>query len=150
MTAQPFNVAEEVRRLLAEGMITPEAIHAVTGIAPEALRSFLADAEESQTTGLTAKPQVLSGDQAQRLSAFAAQLTEGMRIGADERLKAIFEGLTLGCGLTTGNLARLTGLRIEDLDSILRDPSSVPVETRYQLAIKGAYLINAVNLARER
>jgi hypothetical protein len=114
------------------------------------LRSFLAEAEESPTTGLTAKPQVLSGDQAQRLSAFAAQLTEGMRIGADERLKAIFEGLTLGCGLTTENLSRLTDLGIEDLEEVLRDPASLPIETRYELAIKGAYLINAVNLARER
>ncbi|WP_423739425.1 HTH domain-containing protein [Cryobacterium zongtaii] len=44
------------------------------------------------------------------LSILAAPLTEGLRIGDDERLKAIWESLTIDCRLTLRNIAQLTGL----------------------------------------
>ena len=82
------------------------------------------------------------------LSVLAGYLTEGLRIGDDERLKAIFESLTIECRLTLGNIAQLTGLDVEDLENAVRDPRTVPIEKKYELAIKGSYLINAVNRAR--
>lgn len=77
-----------------------------------------------------------------------AHLTEGLRIGSDDRLKAIFETLIIECRLTPRNIARLTGLNAEDVESALRDPRILPIERKYELAIKGSYLINTVNRAR--
>jgi hypothetical protein len=142
-----YNSADELRRIIAEGRISEDALQAITGIQPEKLRSFLNEAM-SGTTGLTTEPQALSNDESARLSILAAHLTEGLRIGDDERLKAIFESLTIECRLTPRNIAQLTGLDVDDLESALRDPRTVPLEKKYELAIKGSYLINAVNGAR--
>ncbi|MFE4951807.1 HTH domain-containing protein [Leifsonia sp. NPDC056665] len=144
MTTEAFNTAEEVRRLLDEGRISEEALQAITGITPEALRSFVSE----DANGLTAEPQALSGDQGARLSVLAAQLTVGMRIDDDQRLTSIYESLTVECRLSRSSIAALTGIAIEDLERVLSDPQAVSFEKRYELAIKGAYLINAVNLAR--
>ena len=38
-----------------------------------------------------------------------------------------------------------TGLDIEDLKSPMYDRRTVPIEKKYELAMKGSYLINAVN-----
>lgn len=149
MTSQTFNPADELRRIIAEGRISEDALQAMTGIQPEKLRSFLNDAKPGMT-GLTTEPQALSNDESARLSILAAHLTEGMRIGDDERLKAIFESLTIECRLTPQNIAQLTGLDVDDLESALRDPRTVPIEKKYELAIKGSYLINAVNQVRGR
>jgi hypothetical protein len=147
MTSETHNTVDELRRIIAEGRISEDALQAVTGIQPEKLRSFL-DQATPETTGLTTEPQALSNDESARLSILAAQLTEGLRIGDDERLKAIFESLTIECHLTPRNIAQLTGLDVNDLDSALRDPRTVPIEKKYALAIKGSYLINTVNRAR--
>ncbi|MEY9951887.1 HTH domain-containing protein [Leifsonia sp. EB34] len=145
MTSQPFDVADELRSLIAQGSISVDALHAVTGIRPDDLQSFLG---ENGGTGLTTDPQSLTVDQGARLALLAAQLTEGMRIGSNERLKAIFESLTVECRLSPQNLTQLTGVPVEDIESVLRDPRTVPVEKRYALAITGAYLVNAFNQAR--
>lgn len=145
MTSETYNTADELRRIVAEGRISEDALQAITGIQPEMLRPFLDEAKPGMT-GLTT--QALSSDESARLSILAAHLTEGLRIGDDERLKAIFESLTIECRLTLRNIARLTGLDVEDLEGALRDPRTVPIEKKYELAIKGSYLINAVNRAR--
>lgn len=126
MTSEMHNSADELRRIIAEGRISEDALQAITGIQPEKLRSFLNEAM-SGTTGLTAEPQALSNDESARLSILAAHLTEGLRIGDDERLKAIFESLTIECRLTPRNIAQLTGLDVDDLESALRDPRTVPL-----------------------
>jgi hypothetical protein len=123
MTSETYNTADELRRIIAEGRISEEALQSITGIEPEKLRSLFDEAEPG-TTGLTREPQALSNDESARLSALAAQLTEWLRIGDDERLKAIFESLTIECRLTLQSIAQLTGLDVDDLESALRDRTS--------------------------
>ena len=147
MTSEIFNPADELRRIIAEGRISEDALQAITGMPPEKLRSFLIEATPGMT-GLTTELQALSNDESARLSILAAHLTEGLRIGDDERLKAIFESLTIECRLTPREIAQLTGLDVDDLEGALRDPRTVPIEKKYELAIKGSYLINAVKRAR--
>lgn len=146
MTTDSFNTSEEVSRLLAEGQVSEEALRAITGIASESLRSFMSE----RAGALTAEPQALSGEEGERLSVLAAQLTQGMQVDNDQRLRAIYESLTMECRLTRRNIAALTGIAIEDLDIVLSDPRALSFEKRYDLAVKGAYLINAVNRARGR
>jgi hypothetical protein len=149
MTSEAYNTVDELRRIIAEDRISEDALQSITGIQPERLRSFLDEAKR-ETTVLTREPQALSNNEIARLSTLAAHLTEGLRIGDDERLRAIFESLTGECRLTLRNIAQLTGLDVDDLESALRDPRTVPIEKKYELAIKGSYLINAVNQARGR
>lgn len=149
MTSETHNPADALSRVIAEGRISEDALHAMTGIQPEKLRSFLNQAKPVMT-GLTGASPALSNDESLRLSVLAAHLTDGLRIGDDERLKAIFETLTSECRLTLGNIARLTGVEVDDLKGVLRDPQNVPINKKYELAIKGSYLINAVNRARDQ
>jgi hypothetical protein len=92
----------------------------------------------------------LSSDESARLSILVANLTVGFQIDDTERLKSILESLTIGCGLTVENIARLTGLAVADVESALRDPETVAIEKKYELAIKGSYLINVINQAQAR
>lgn len=147
MTSEMHNPVDVLRRIIAEGSVSEDALQAIMGIQPEKLRSFLNDAKRGMSS-FTAEPQALSNDESARLSILAAHLTEGLRIGDDDRLKAIFESLTIECRLTPRNIAQLTGLGVDDLESVLRDPRTVPIEKKYELAIKGSYLINAFNRAR--
>lgn len=149
MTSETFSPAKELKRIIAEGHLSEDALHAITGIQPEKLRAFL-DGAQTGMSGSTAGPQAFSGDEITRLSILAAHLTEGLRIGDDDRLKAIFESLVVECRLTLSNIAQLTGLDVDDLASALRDPRSVAIEKRYELAIRGSYLINALSQARAR
>ncbi|HEY0260234.1 MAG TPA: HTH domain-containing protein [Lacisediminihabitans sp.] len=147
MTPEADNSSDELRRIIAEERVSEDALHAITGIQPEKLRSFLDEAQAGMVR-LTTGPQALSNDESLRLSVLAAQLTEGMRVADDERLKGVLETLTVVCRLTLGNIARLTGLDVDDLENALRDPRAVPIEKKYELAIRGLYLINTVNQAR--
>ncbi len=149
MASETHNTADELRRIIAEGRISEEALQTITGIQPEKLRSFLDEANPG-VAGLSTEPQALSVDESTRLSILAAQLTEGLRIGDDERLTAIFESLTIECRLTLANIAQLTGVEDDDLESLLHDPQNVSIEKKYELALKGSYLIGAVNRARDR
>lgn len=139
--------ADELRHSIAGGHITEDALHAVTNIPLEKLRCFLNEAKPGMTE-LTSEPRALSNGEGARLSTLAAHLTEGMRIGDDDRLKAVFESLTVECRLTPYNIAKLTGLDVSDIENALHDPLTVPIERKYELAIKGSYLINAANRAR--
>ncbi|GAA0425850.1 HTH domain-containing protein [Leifsonia naganoensis] len=147
MTTQAFDPAAELKELLEAGAISEEALQAITGIRSERLEAFL-DEHAGAPVGLTARPQVLSDDEIVRLSVLAGQLTEGMQVGDDERLRAIYESLTIDCRLTARNIADLAGLDAGEVDAVLRDPGSLPAEKKYRLALAGGHLINAVNLAR--
>ena len=147
MMSETRNPADELRHIIAEGQISEEALQVITNMRPEKLRYFV-DETKSGMTGLATEPLALSNDESARLSILVAHLTEGLRIGSDDRLKAIFETLIIECRLTPRNIAQLTGLNAEDVESALRDPRIVPIERKYELAIKGSYLINAVNRAR--
>ncbi|WP_130177513.1 HTH domain-containing protein [Cryobacterium sp. SO1] len=149
MTSKAFDTADELRRMISEGHISEESLEVITGIQREKLRSFL-DEQTPWTTGLVAEAQALSNDESTRLSVLAAQLTDGLSISDDARLKAIFESLTIECHFTLGNIAKLTGLDLDVLESALRDPQVVSADKKYELSSKGSYLINAVNRARDR
>ena len=149
MTTEAYDPVEELRRLILEGSISEDALQAITGIQPEKLR-FALDTAKLGMRRFTAEALALSDEETMRLSTLPGQLAEGMQIGDDERLKAILESLTIECRLTLENLARLTGLGVDDLRSTLRDPRTVAIEKKYELAIKGSYLINAINQARGR
>lgn len=148
MPSETSNTADELRRLIAEGYLSEDALQAITGISGVALASFLRDAPSGKPR-IVAWPAAgaLSDDESVRVSTFAAQLTS-FDIDDDARLKAIFESLTIDCLLTLENIAQLTGLDVEDLASALRDPRTVPIERKYELAIRGSYLVNAFNRAR--
>ncbi|HWD61778.1 MAG TPA: HTH domain-containing protein, partial [Humibacter sp.] len=88
-----------------------------------------------------------SDDESVRVSTFAAQLAS-FDIDDDARLKGIYESLTIDCRLTGENISQLTGLDVEDVEGAVCDPRTVPIEKKYALAIKGSYLVNAVNRAR--
>ena len=133
MSTEAQNPVAELRELIADGSISVDALLAITGIPADNLLS-----------------QPLSADERTRLATLAAQLTEGLRIGADERLTGILESLTVECRLTPQNIAQLTGIDTGAIETALRDPHTVPIQTRYELALAGSYLINAVNQARGR
>ena len=133
MSTEAQNPVAELRELIADGSISEDALLAITGIPADNL--------------LSQRP---SADEGTRLSTLAAQLTGGLRIGSDERLAGILESLTVECRLTPRNIAQLTGIDAADIETALRDPRTVPIETRYELALAGSYLINAVNQARGR
>jgi len=142
MTSQTFNTADALRRLIAEGRISEEALQVMTGISRAAVASFLAAA--SGETGLSTTPGSLSSYEGARLSGLAAQLTEGFRVEDDVRLRGIIETLTAQCRLTHQNIALLTGVGLDELESFLRDPRSIALESKYELAIRASYLISAV------
>ncbi|MFM9920535.1 HTH domain-containing protein [Lacisediminihabitans sp. H27-G8] len=149
MTVEAQNPAAELRRLIAEGHLSEDALQAITGIQPDALLRSLAETQTGMMR-VTTEPPSPSNDETSRLAILAAQLTVGLQIGDDDRLKGIFESLTIECHLTLQNIARLVGLDVEDVEKALHDPRTVPIERKYELATRGSFLINAVNLARGR
>lgn len=147
MTSQMFNTADELRRAVADGRISEMALEAISQIPIGTLQVFLAGSVEG-TNGVTTSPQPLSADEAARLSVLASQILHGFDIGDDERLRAILEGLTTQFHLTLENIALLARLDSADLATALRDPSSLPAERKYALALRLSYLTNAIERAR--
>lgn len=149
MTVEAQNPAAELRRLIAEGRLSEDALQAITGIQPDALLRSLAETQTGMMR-VTTEPPSPSTEETSRLTLLAAQLTAGLQIADDDRLTAIFESLTVECRLTVQNIARLVGLDVEDVEKALHDPRSVAIERKYELATRGSFLINAVNQARGR
>jgi hypothetical protein len=147
VTSHTYNPADEVQRLIAEGRISEDAITAVTGIPPEKLKAFFAESG-SEVGRLSTTPPALSFDESTRLTILSSQLTDLILFdNDDERLMGLLESLTVVCRLTLENISRLTGVGIEDLQQALDDPRALPVEKKYELAMRGSYLVNAVNAA---
>lgn len=147
MTSQAINIVDELRRIIAEGLISEEALQTITGISGEALASFLSS--PSGEAGLSTSPSAYSEDESARLCGLVGQLTAGLQIDDDVRLEAIIETLTVQHRLTLQNIALLTQIELDDVESFLSAPSSVPPEKKYALGLRALYLINAVaNAAR--
>jgi hypothetical protein len=144
MDGTGHNPADELRRIIAEGRISEEALRAITGIAGERLADFL----DRSVAGLSAKAPVLSGDETTRLSVLGSQLVQGLEIDDDERLRGILEGLTIEFKLTPQNIALLTATNLEDVETCLRDPGTVPSERKYSLGLRVSYLNLAIANAR--
>jgi len=147
MASHTHNSAVELNRILAGGRISEEALQVMTGIPIDRLRAALAAAALAPAA-LMSTSTTLSGEETTRLSILAGQLTDGMTIDDDDRLKAILESLTVECRLTPANLALLTGIDVDDLELALNDPHALSADKKYTLAIRSSYLINAVNQAR--
>jgi hypothetical protein len=143
MTSQAFNTVGELRLIIGDGRISDDALQSITGISGESLASLLRETPSIEP-GLSASPSALSGEEIARLSGLTAQLTEGFLIDDDIRLKGIIESLTAQCHLTHENIALLTRIGIDDLETFLSDPDAVSLEKKYELAVRASYLINAV------
>lgn len=149
MTTEAHSPADQLKAVIADGGISEDALHAMTGVASETLGRFLS-AAAVEADGLSRVPPVLAGDEGMRVSLLAGLLSDGMQIDDDERLKGILESLTVECRLTPDNIAQLTGVDVEYVELALNDPGAVPLDRRYALAIKGSFLITAVNQARRQ
>jgi hypothetical protein len=143
MTSQTFNTADELRRIIAEGRISDKALQAITGISGDVLATFLSTTPAGEP-GLSTSLASLSLDEELRVSGLVTQLTEGFQIDDDIRLRAIIESLTAQCHLTHQNIGLLTRIELDDLEKFMSDPKTVPVEKKYELAVRASYLINAV------
>lgn len=142
MTPSSNSVADSLRSLIADGALTETALQAMTKIDPQRLRSFLNDVG---VAGLSSAPLSLTVGETTRISTLDAQLTAGMQIEDDDRLRSILESLTFECHLEPEHIARLSGLAADDIRHALEDPSNVSPETKYSLATRSSYLLNAVN-----
>jgi hypothetical protein len=138
-----------VNRLIEEGILTERALEAMTLIDAVRLRAALSDGPGMQVP-TASRERVLTNDETRRLSVLAAQLTEGLTIDDDDRLKGIIESLTSDVHLSVDSVAQLLDASPADLESVLADPRSVPADAKYSLAIRCSYLMNAVNSARSR
>lgn len=145
MTA--FDVTDVLRRLVEDDVISLHALSAITRVREDALSSLLetpsggADSRSSRTPPL-------SSDEVGRISLLAAQLTEGLRVDDDDRLRAMFDVLTEQLGLTHANIAALTRTDAQDLEGFLANPAAMPPQTKYELASRVSYLVHAAAQAR--
>lgn len=147
MTVHGQDVAADARRLIADGHISEHALRAVTRIASERITAFLTS---SAAAGLASDEPALSPEESTRVSTLVGQLAYGFEIDDDERLRAMLEALTSECGFTLQNISRLTHVPVDEVTTALHDPGTLPTETRYTLALRVSYLINAANQARAR
>ena len=147
MTSETFNTAHQLRRLVEEGGISLDALEAITGIPSNTLAPLLEHAGRD-APGLSLTATELSADEDIRLSILASQLSEGFRDDDDFRITAMIEALMTQCRLTAQNIALLTGLELSSIERFASDPAAVPVQTKYQLAVRISYLVNAANAAQ--
>lgn len=149
MTTYPYDPVRELSRLISAGALSVDALAAILDIDRDRLPVVLA-ATTPGMSGSGIESSMLSEDETMRLSVLAGQLTEGLPIGDDDRLRAILESLTIEFHLTTENIARLTALDTADLEVALRDPQALPADRTYALASRCSYLLNAIGRARGR
>jgi len=148
MTHQGHLPSEDLKAVIDAGGISEDALHAITRIPAETVARFLhGEAPDSQPG--TSTP-LLSDDESRRLSIFSAYVSTGLTIDDDERLRAILESLTVACRLTPENVARLADVDVEHVERALVDPSAVPLDARYRLALRSSYIITAVDRAQPR
>ncbi|RFA07141.1 hypothetical protein B7R21_16610 [Subtercola boreus] len=146
MTSETFNTGDILRRVIADGRLSPEAFESITGIPRDALTPFLA-VTPTGTPGMATPPAILTSDQTLRLSSLVAQLTAGFEIDDDERVRGILETLTVQFRLTSDNISHLTQIHAADIELFIADPATVSPEVRYRLAVRASYLLNAIGNA---
>ncbi|TQJ31486.1 HTH domain-containing protein [Microbacterium sp. SLBN-146] len=146
---QSQKVAKELNRLLASGHISLQALTAITRIDSDRLTALLHE-EHHGTVNVASDAPPLTDAESTRVSVLTALLTHVAEIDDDERLRGILESLTAECRLTLENIAQLTRVDLDDLKRAVNDPGSVSPATKYTIALRCSYLINAANLARPR
>lgn len=90
MTPHGQSVVDELKRLVGEGHISADALHVITGVPVDSMRALLGEAPPL-SAGLITNSTAPAADEASRLSILTAQLTDGMQIRNDERLKGILD-----------------------------------------------------------
>lgn len=148
MSSNSLNVPGELNLLIADGIVTERAIQAMTQIDLERLHAAIS----AEHGGVLVSPQEpgLTDDESARLSLLAAQLTAGLQIEDDDRLKAIIESLNAEIHLSTHNIAELIHVPVEDVERVLQDPQSVPADVKLPIAIRCSYLMSTITQARGR
>lgn len=149
MSSRNINVLGELNRLIEEDALSERSIETLTGIRGAALHALLVEEREGARL-VGADAPTLTSDENVRLSMLAAQLTDGLTVADDDRLKSILESLISQTHLTVQNIAQLTGLRVQDLEQVLDDPQVVSEAKKYAIAIRCSYLVNTANFARRR
>ena len=146
---QMQNPSTDLKLLIEGGYLSESALSTVTGVQPDALSNFLR--EDSSGMGYIApSTSSTSSDEDARLSILAAQLVDASAVDDDDRLKGILESLTIACGLSIRNVALLTRVDDDLLTTALRDPGLLSFESKYALAIRASYLINAFGRSQPR
>lgn len=139
MTVEAFSVGNELGRLIDQGFISRQALTAITGISSDSITKYL-----TVEPGLSVAANELSDDETRRVTALTGQLTDGLAIEDDVRLRAIIETLTIQYQLSNENLARLTHTHLDDLEAFLSDPAAATPAYKYELAIRVYYVFHAV------
>lgn len=148
MSPNSLNIPAALNRLVSDGALTERALQAMTQIEAVRLRAALSPEPAANLNSIGDLS--LTDDETARLSVLTAQLTAGMTIEDDERLKAIIESLGAEVHLSTQNIADLIDVRVDDIDLAVNHAQSVPAETKYTIAIRCSYLMNAIDRARGR
>lgn len=142
MSTEAHDVDQGLRHLIDTGRISPESISAMTGIAPEHMREYLAS---EHRTGMTAAPSGLSGAQTTQLSMLSVLLTEGLAEDDDIRLRALVETLTQQYHLTHENVALLIDTDVADVEAAVLDARRVDASKKYRLALRLSYVLTALS-----
>ncbi len=148
MNASMEEPTTQLAGLIAQGKLSLDALHLMTGIDSERLTSVLK--QDPHPTGMRAGAPTLSEDENMRLSVLAGHLAHGFDIPDDDRIRAIAESLITEGGLTVENIALLAGVDADVVRAVSTDPGSVSPHEKYAFAVRGSYLVNAVNRARPR
>lgn len=147
MTTHGHIPSDDLKATIATGGLSVEALQAITHVPAEKMTRFLAE-EWSNSPGASAP--LPTDEEFRRISMLSAFLSTGLRIDDNERLRGILESLTVECHLTLDNIARLVDVDVNHVERALVDPSSVPLDARYRLAMRTSYIITAVNQVRPR
>lgn len=145
MTA--FDVTDVLRRLVEDDVISLHALSAITRLREDALSSLL-ETPNGAAASRSSSARPLSADEVGRISLLTAQLTEGLRVDDDDRLRAMLDVLTEQLGLSDANIAALTRTDVHDLEGFLAEPAAMPPQTKYELASRVSYLVHAAAQAR--
>ncbi|MGW8433020.1 HTH domain-containing protein [Curtobacterium citreum] len=140
MSTEAYDVDQGLRHLIDTGRISPESISAMTGIAPEHMREYLAS-EHRTGTALSG----LSGAQTTQLSMLSVLLTEGLAEDDDIRLRALVETLTQQYHLTHENVALLIDTDVADVEAVVLDARRVDASKKYRLALRLSYVLTALS-----
>ena len=146
MTIEAHIPSEDLQAVIAAGGLSEDALQAITRISAESMARFLRGDVSNSQPG--AWPPLLTREESRRVALLSAHLSEGLSIDDNERLQGILESLTIECHLTTENIAQLVDVDVENVERALLDPSAVPLDARYRLALRTSYIVNAVNQAR--
>lgn len=148
VTTQAHDPSDDLNAIIAAGGLSEDALQAITQIPAATMTRFLHEDVPSSKPG--ASTSRLIAEESLRVSSLSAYLSTGLSIDDNARLRGILELLTAEAHLTPANIAQLVDVDVEHVKVALIDPTTVPIDARYRLALRSSYIIAAVNQARPR